>query len=217
MLDKQQIANVLEKLSAAYPDAKPGLHFQNAFQLLIATILSAQCTDVRVNKVTPALFAAYPTPEAMAACPLQELEAYIRTCGMYHTKAKHILQTCQAIVSDFGGKVPETMEQLQKLPGVGRKTANVVLSNAFGVPAIAVDTHVFRVANRIGLAAAKNVEKTEQQLMENIPRDTWSIAHHWLIWHGRRVCSAQKPKCELCPLQAECAHFQKLGKDEKTA
>lgn len=215
MLEKEQISQVLSLLSEAYPDARPGLDFTNPFELLIATILSAQCTDVRVNKVTPALFAAYPTAKAMNECPLEELSEYIRTCGMYHTKAQNIKKTCEILTNEYDGQVPQNREALQSLPGVGRKTANVVLSNAFGEPAIAVDTHVFRVSNRIGLAKASNVEKTEQQLMENIPRDTWSIAHHWLIWHGRRVCDARKPKCEVCTLRTLCKHYQANNSESK--
>ena len=207
MLEKEQITEVLQLLQEAYPDAKPGLDFNNPFELLIATILSAQCTDVRVNKVTPALFEAYPTAVEMSKCSEEELISYIRTCGMYKTKAQNIKKTCEILANEYDGQVPNDRDALQSLPGVGRKTANVVLSNAFGEPAIAVDTHVFRVTNRIGLAKASNVEKTEQQLMENIPRDTWSIAHHWLIWHGRRVCDARKPKCDVCTLNGLCQDY----------
>ncbi len=209
MLQKEQTAQVLERLREAYPDARPGLNFSTPFELLIATILSAQCTDVRVNKVTPALFAAYPTAPAMNECPLETLSEYIRTCGMYKTKAQNIKKTCAILTEKYGGEVPADREALESLPGVGRKTASVVLSNAFDIPAIAVDTHVFRVSNRIGLAEAPNVEKTEQQLMAQIPRDTWSIAHHWLIWHGRRVCSARNPACQMCTLRDLCQDYQK--------
>ncbi|MGI6003914.1 MAG: endonuclease III [Christensenellales bacterium] len=210
MLNKKAIGEVLRALSETYSDVRSGLDFSSPFELLIATILAAQCTDVRVNKVTPGLFARYPTPQAMAACPLEEMEDIIRTCGMYHTKAKNILLTCQILTDKYGGAVPDTMEELTGLPGVGRKTANVVLAFAFGKPAIAVDTHVFRVSNRIGLADAKNVLKTEEHLMKNIPEDTWSTAHHWLIWHGRRVCSSQRPKCEACTLTPWCKHYKSL-------
>jgi endonuclease-3 len=209
MLQEEKVRTVLQRLALAYPDAKPGLNFHTPFELLIATILSAQCTDVRVNQVTPALFAAYPDAKAMHTCPEEELIGYIRTCGMYRTKAKNIKKTCEILTQRYDGQVPSQREALEALPGVGRKTANVVLSNAFGVPAIAVDTHVFRVSNRIGLADAPNVEKTEEQLMAAIPQDTWSIAHHWLIWHGRRVCTARKPDCAACSLRDICQDYEK--------
>lgn len=201
---KEWIASVLSGLASQHPDAAPELVFSNPYELLIATILSAQCTDKQVNKCTPALFAAYPDPAAMAAADPETVEGYIRSCGFYHNKAKNIVSACRDIVSMYGGEVPGDREGLESLAGVGRKTANVVLSNAFGVPAIAVDTHVFRVSNRIGLAEASTVEATEQQLMENIPEDKWSIAHHWLIFHGRRVCSAKKPNCDACYIKELC-------------
>ncbi len=209
-MEKERAARILQTLSEMYPDARPGLHFHNAYELLIATILSAQCTDVRVNKVTPALFQAFPDPAAMAECSPEVLEEYIKTCGMYHTKALNIIKTSRIIAAEYGGIVPADREKLQALPGVGRKTANVVLSNAFGIPALAVDTHVFRVTNRIGLADADNVFDTEQQLLAIIPEEYWSIAHHWLIWHGRRVCFARKPACESCRLKAECDYYKNL-------
>jgi endonuclease-3 len=208
MQDPKWTEAVLAALDKAHPDAKPELDFTNPFELLIATILSAQCTDKQVNKVTPALFRDRPNAASVAEMTEEELAGYIKSCGFFNTKAKHILSACRDIVERFGGEVPSDRESLQSLAGVGRKTANVVLSNAFGEPAIAVDTHVFRVSNRIGLAEAKTVEKTEQQLMENIPRDKWSIAHHWLIFHGRRVCSAQKPKCESCTLTEYCRYYK---------
>ena len=203
-MEEPRVKKILKILSETYPDAKPGLVFENPYQLLIATILSAQCTDVRVNKVTPALFRDYPDANSLSKCEQEKLEGYIQTCGMYHSKAKNIIETCKIISREYGGEVPADRDALQALPGVGRKTANVVLSNAFGVPALAVDTHVFRVSNRIGLAHAKNVELTEQQLLEVIPEEYWSIAHHWLIWHGRKICSARKPNCDGCPLKEEC-------------
>ena len=196
--------SVLEGLSAQHPDAKPELVFTNPYELLIATILSAQCTDKQVNKVTPGLFEAYPDPVAMASASVEDVEGYIRSCGFYHNKAKNIVSACRDIAERYNGEVPGDREGLESLAGVGRKTASVVLSNAFGVPAIAVDTHVFRVSNRIGLAEASTVEATEKQLMENIPEDKWSIAHHWLIFHGRRVCSARNPKCENCMIKELC-------------
>ena len=208
MQDPKWTEAVLTALDKAHPDARPELDFTNPFELLIATILSAQCTDKQVNKVTPALFRDHPNAASVAAMTEEELAGYIKSCGFFNTKAKHILSACRDIVDRFGGEVPGNREALQSLAGVGRKTANVVLSNAFGVPAIAVDTHVFRVSNRIGLAEASTVEKTEQQLMENIPEDKWSIAHHWLIFHGRRVCSAQRPKCESCSLTEFCRYYK---------
>ena len=199
--------SVLDGLSAQHPDAKPELVFTNPYELLIATILSAQCTDKQVNKVTPKLFEAYPDPMAMAAASVEDVEGYIRSCGFYHNKAKNIVSACKDIAERFNGEVPGDRVGLESLAGVGRKTASVVLSNAFGVPAIAVDTHVFRVSNRIGLANASTVEATEKQLMANIPEDKWSIAHHWLIFHGRRVCSARNPKCENCMIKELCRHY----------
>ena len=206
-MEKERVDRIIDILAQTYPDAKPGLNFRNPFELLIATMLSAQCTDVRVNKVTPALFHDYPDALAMSQCEQEVLEEYIHTCGMYHTKAANIINACKMIVNEYDGNVPADREALQALPGVGRKTANVVLSNAFGIPALAVDTHVFRVSNRIGLADASNVEQTEEQLLATIPKEYWSIAHHWLIWHGRKICSARNPKCSNCPLQEECNYF----------
>ncbi len=196
---------VLRGLAEQHPDAKPELDFTNPYELLVATILSAQCTDKQVNKVTPALFKAYPTPSDLASAEPEEIEPFIHSCGFYHNKAKNLVLACRDIRDRFGGEVPGEREGLESLAGVGRKTANVVLSNAFGVPAIAVDTHVFRVSNRIGLAKASSVEETERQLMKNIPEDNWSIAHHWLIFHGRRVCKAQRPLCDKCGIADLCA------------
>ena len=204
MLSKAKRDRALALLAAAYPDAKPALEFSSPFELLVATMLSAQCTDVQVNKCTRVLFPHANTPDAFAVMTEQELEPYIHSCGFFRTKGQHIIATSQILVTQYGGKVPQTRDELTRLPGVGRKTANVVLSNAFGVPAIAVDTHVFRVANRIGLAEAKDVEKTEQQLMQNIPEQDWGKAHHWLIYHGRQVCAARAPKCETCPVAEVC-------------
>lgn len=204
--DEKWLNAVLSGLAAQHPDAKSELDFTNPYQLLIATILSAQCTDKQVNKVTPALFSAYPDPASMAKAQPDQIEPYIRSCGFYHTKARNIVLCCRDIDEKFGGRVPSVREDLESLAGVGRKTASVVLSNAFGVPAIAVDTHVFRVSNRIGLAHAKNVEDTERQLMKNIPEENWSIAHHWLIFHGRRVCRAQRPDCGNCMIKELCEY-----------
>ena len=204
MKSAEKYADMLAELARLYPQAKPALHFQNPFQLLVAVILSAQCTDVKVNMVTPALFEAYPDAAALAAAQPEAVEPYIKTCGLYHNKAKNLVLTARALCERFGGEVPEDHEALQTLPGVGRKTANVVMSCAFGMDAIAVDTHVFRVSNRLGLADAPDVLKTERQLMDNIPRNQWSRAHHWLIFHGRQVCTARKPACECCTLRVFC-------------
>lgn len=195
---------VLNLLQSEYKDMGCALNFNSPFELLIATMLSAQTTDVTVNKATEVLFKKYNTPFDFANLTQEELESYIRTCGFYKNKAKNIIETSKKIITEFDGKVPDSLEQLVSLPGVGRKTANVVLSNAFGKDAIAVDTHVFRVSNRIGLANAKNVKETERQLMNNIPKEYWSRAHHWLVWHGRKVCNARKPKCEICKLSHLC-------------
>lgn len=201
-----EILGILEKEYGEYGCA---LVHSNPFELLVATMLSAQTTDITVNKATEVLFKKYNKPEDFAVLELDELAPYIKTCGFYKTKGQNIINTSKKILAEFNGEVPKTMEELTSLPGVGRKTANVVLSNAFGVDAIAVDTHVFRVSNRIGLADAKNVEDTEKQLMVNIPKDYWSRAHHYLIWHGRKVCAARKPKCEICTLKPYCKFFIK--------
>lgn len=203
MTRNQQILAELERL---YPNAGPELHFTNPFETLIATMLSAQCTDKQVNKVTEKLFARFQTPAQLAALTPEELEPWIKGCGVYHNKAKNIVNCCRILCERYGGEVPADWEALQTLPGVGRKTANVVYANAFGGDCIAVDTHVFRVSNRLGLANAKNVLKTELQLQEAIPKSDWSKAHHWLIYHGRRVCHARNPKCAACTLRPLCAH-----------
>lgn len=196
----------LARLENYYTDAKPELSFASPYELLIAVMLSAQCTDKRVNAVTQKLFENYHTPEKMLQLSAEVLEPMIRSCGLSPTKSKNILAATKIIVEQYGSQVPKTIEQLQTLPGVGRKTANVVASVAFGVPAIAVDTHVFRVSNRIGLVQAKNVAETEKQLQELIVVENWSRAHHWLIFHGRRVCSARSPRCTECFLNDICAY-----------
>lgn len=198
---------ILEGLEKSYGEMGCALNFRTPFELLIATMLSAQTTDVTVNKATEVLFKIYNKPEDFASLSQEELEKYIKTCGFYKTKAQNIINTSRKILSEYNGKVPDTLEELIKLPGVGRKTANVVLSNAFGKDAIAVDTHVFRVSNRLGLADAKDVLKTEEDLMKNIPKEYWSRAHHWLIWHGRKICTARKPKCDICPVKEYCVTF----------
>ena len=190
---------ILAELQRLYPDARPELNFTNPYETLVATMLSAQCTDKQVNKVTPAVFARYPDAASMAAASVEDLYPMVKSCG-FKSKAGNIIEACRLIVARHGGEIPGTMEELTALPGVGRKTANVVLANAFGQPAFAVDTHVFRVSNRIGLAHASNVQETERQLMAAVPRERWSHTHHLLIWHGRRCCAARKPACERCPI-----------------
>ncbi|WP_303863183.1 endonuclease III [Alkalibaculum bacchi] len=210
MLEQKDIRKVLELLEEEYPDAAPALHFTTPFELLIATILSAQCTDVRVNIVTDQLFAEYNTPEAILGLGQPKLLEYIRTCGLSNSKSKNIIATCAILMDEYNSQVPDAIEELIKLPGVGRKTANVVVSNAFGKNAIAVDTHVFRVSNRIGLAQSKDVLHTEEDLMKNIPEEKWSTAHHWLIFHGRKVCKARKPLCEDCVINELCLYYKNI-------
>ncbi|MCI7476852.1 MAG: endonuclease III [Selenomonadales bacterium] len=194
----------IEILGEVYKDVKPALIFKNPFELLIAVILSAQCTDKRVNVTTARLFAKAPTPEAIIDMGIEALENEIRDCGLFHNKAKNIMATCRTLVEEFSGEVPSDYDTLLKLPGVGRKTANVVTSIAFNRPAIAVDTHVFRVANRLKLAVGDTPLQVEQGLMKAIPKDKWSAAHHWLIWHGRKLCRARNPLCGECPLNEIC-------------
>lgn len=194
----------LEILEKHYGDTKPALIFNNPFELLIAVILSAQCTDKRVNVTTARLFKYADTPEKIIEIGLPALEDEIRDCGLFRNKAKNIMATCIKLVEDYGGAVPESFEELIRLPGVGRKTANVVSSIAFGRPAIAVDTHVFRVSNRLGLAKGETPLEVELKLQKAIPVEKWSSAHHWLIWHGRRVCRAKNPLCNECPLLEVC-------------
>jgi len=210
-VNKQKASQIVQKLKGEYPDAKPALEFENNFQLLIAVMLSAQCTDERVNKVTRVLFKDYDTPEKFLTLTVDELGQKIFSCGLYKSKAEHILSTCKDLVEKYGGKVPCTIEELRTLAGVGRKTANVVYSVGCGGDAIAVDTHVFRVSNRIGLAKASNVLQTEKQLMEIIEKPLWSASHHYLIYHGRRVCKAQRPACKTCVLRDLCEFKDKQG------
>lgn len=206
-MDRNCAAQVMDALAKLYPDARPELNFSNPFETLIATILSAQCTDKRVNVCTAKLFPLYPDAHAMAKLTPEELEPYIKECGLYRNKAKNIVAACRALVEQYDGVVPSDRKRLMALPGVGQKTAGVVLMAAFGDPQIPVDTHVFRVSRRIGLADADTPEKVEVQLQKLLERDIWIYAHHLLIWHGRRVCHAQRPDCENCPLNgALCGH-----------
>ena len=194
----------LKRLSEVYHDDGTMLRFTSPFTLLVAVILSAQCTDKRVNVITGRIFPRLASPEKMGALRQEELENEIRDCGLYKAKAKNLLGMCHMLIENYGSEVPEDFDELVKLPGVGRKTANVVRSVAWGYPAIAVDTHVFRVANRLKLAVGTTPIEVEKGLMKAIPKKDWSAAHHWLIWHGRRVCTARKPACETCFLQDIC-------------
>ena len=199
-MDAQRAAMVMEALHQLYPEAQPELHFANPYETLIATILSAQCTDKRVNMVTARLVPQYPDAFAMAKLEPEELEPLIKECGLYHNKAKNIVAASRALVAQYNGVVPSTRKELMALPGVGQKTAGVVLLAAFGDAQIPVDTHVFRVSRRIGLANANTPEKVEEQLRGLLDRGIWSLGHHLIIWHGRRCCHARKPECDRCPL-----------------
>ena len=196
---------ILTDLKKTYPDAGCSLSFRSPLELLIATILSAQCTDVQVNKVTPHLFRQFHSAQGYAEAPLELLEDAIRTTGFFHNKAKNIQNACREIVEKFDGKVPDTMELLVSLPGVGRKTANVVLSNGFGRnEGFVVDTHVFRLSHRLGLSQGKTPEKVEQELMQLFPQKDWAYLSHAFILHGRQICNARKPQCADCPLKKDC-------------
>lgn len=204
-LEPKRIAELLRRLRAAYPDAECALRHTNAWELLVATILSAQCTDARVNMVTPGLFRKFPSPAAFAEASLPAIEEEIRSTGFYHNKAKSISGAAKRVVSEFGGKVPSTMEELLTLPGVARKTANVVLGVAFKkAEGVVVDTHVLRLSHRLGLTRAEDPKRVEEDLMRVIPRDRWIAFSHEMIHHGRKICIARKPKCAECPLETLC-------------
>jgi len=204
-LAAERIAAILKGLDEAYPNAECALHHRSPWELLVATILSAQCTDVRVNMVTPELFKRFPTPEAMRQAKLPELEELIKTTGFFRNKAKSIKGAAEKIVKDFGGKVPQTLDELITVPGAARKTANVVLGVSFGkAEGVVVDTHVFRIAHRLGLAKGDTPQKVEQELMQILPKDHWICFSHQVIHLGRQVCDARKPKCEKCNLEPLC-------------
>ncbi len=209
MVKQEDINEILDRLEMQYPDAECALHHENVFQLLVAVALSAQTTDKSVNQVTPALFRKYPDPASLAAADVSEVEACLKRIGMYRTKAKNIIGMAKVLTAEYDGQVPEDYDALVSLPGVGRKTANVVLSVGFGEQRIAVDTHVFRVANRIGLVHEKDVLKTELALMDRIPQERWSRTHHSLIFHGRQCCDARKPDCEHCAVSEFCEYINK--------
>lgn len=209
MLRKNKRDAILKILEDTYSGTKTALNYNSPFELLIAVILSAQCTDERVNKITARLFPSFDTPEKMGALSQEEMEEQIRDCGLYHAKAKNILATCHMLVQEFDSKIPDNITTLMKLPGVGKKTANVVASIIYNVPAIAVDTHVFRVSHRLGLAKGADPLATEKELQKIIPMEKWSDAHHWFIWHGRKICKARKPLCTECAVLAECPYKEK--------
>lgn len=214
MTKKERFEYIINYFKEKQPVAETELDYSNPYELIVAVILSAQCTDKRVNQITPALFQAYPTATAMSKASAEEIFEFIRSCSYPNNKAKHLAGMARMLISDFEGVVPADITELQKMPGVGRKTANVIASVIYNMPALAVDTHVFRVSARIGLTTnAKNPLQTEQQLVKYIPDDLIPIAHHWLILHGRYVCIARKPKCNKCGLQEACKEFKKLNKN----
>lgn len=209
MMRKAKREAILSKLEETYKDTKTALNYNSPFELLVAVILSAQCTDERVNVITARMFPRLNTPEKMGALTLEEMENEIRDCGLYHAKAKNLLGTCKMLVEKFNSTVPDKIETLMELPGVGQKTANVVASIIYNVPAIAVDTHVFRVSHRLGMAKGADPLATEKELQKIIPMEKWSDAHHWFIWHGRKICKARKPLCKECVLVEECPFKEK--------
>ncbi|MGG7057787.1 endonuclease III [Clostridium nigeriense] len=211
---KKRTKAILDILKEDYPDAKCELNHESPFQLLVATILSAQTTDKKVNEVTETLFRDYPDLDAFLTLSVEELEERIKQIGLYRSKAKNLIMMCNQLKEKFNGEVPKTMEEITSLAGAGRKTANVVLSNAFGVPSIAVDTHVFRVSNRLAMANSDNVLEVEMQLQKELPKKEWSLTHHLLIFHGRRCCIARNPKCEICNLTQYCKYYKEVKKKE---
>lgn len=212
-MNSATVRHILDTIGNMFPDAHCELHHENAFELTIAVLLSAQCTDETVNKVTKDLFRKYKTPQDYVSVPLEDLEQDIRRIGLFRNKAKHIQNLCRILIEQYGSEVPEAHDELVKLPGVGRKTANVVVSNAFGVPAIAVDTHVERVSKRLGLAGWNDsVLEVEKKLMKRVPRDEWTQSHHRLIFFGRYHCKAQNPMCQVCPLFDVCREGKKRMK-----
>jgi endonuclease-3 len=215
MKKSERYEKVIDYFKNNHPVAETELHYENPFQLLIAVILSAQCTDKRINQVTPELFKAYPTPKKLAEADSEEIFYYIKSVSYPNNKSKHLVGMAQMLMRDFGGEIPNTIEELVKLPGVGRKTANVITSVVFNQPNMAVDTHVFRVSNRLGLTnASKNVLQTEKELVKHIPEEYIAVAHHWLILHGRYVCTARQPKCEVCEIKQFCKYHDKLMKSK---
>ncbi|HNW98897.1 MAG TPA: endonuclease III [Bacteroidales bacterium] len=216
MLKTERYKKFVEYFSENAPNADTELHYKNAFHLLIAVILSAQCTDKRVNMITPALFKKFPNPASLAKSNYTEVFEFIKTCSYPNNKARHLVEMAKALIENFNGEIPSDIDDLQKLPGVGRKTANVIASVVFKKPTMAVDTHVFRVSERIGLTTNSYTPlETEKQLVKNLPKDKISTAHHWLILHGRYVCIARKPKCSECGITNICRYFNKEKNHDK--
>lgn len=215
MINDKKLKIVMDELLLEYPDAKPELDFTNAYELLIATILSAQCTDIRVNKVTAVLFKDGNTPEHVVGLGLEKIKEIIKPCGIFVRKAKYIYDGSKTLIEKYDGQVPSDMDKLMELSGVARKTANVVMSNAFGIPSMAVDTHVFRVTNRIGIVDAKNEYDTEMQIVKRLEKETLTKAHHLFIFHGRRVCKSQNPQCMVCRVEKICQWEDKKILDKK--
>ncbi len=209
-MNKQAIQLLFKTLQAIDPEPKTELNYQTPFELLIAVLLSAQSTDVGVNKATAKLYPIANTPQAFLELGEEGLKRYISTIGLYNSKAKHAIQTARKLMAEFNGEVPKTRKELESLPGVGRKTANVVLNVVFGEPTMAVDTHIFRVSNRTGLAPGKTPLEVEKKLLKAIPKEYMQYAHHWLILHGRYTCTARKPKCHICPINQECSWAEKM-------
>ena len=214
-LSKKQKNEILALLEQEYGGTGPALRFASVWQLLVAVVLSAQTNDNQVNRITEPLFRTYPDARSLAALTPEQLEPLISTCGLYKNKARNLIATAHIVAERYDGRVPDTKEELVALPGVGNKSANVILSVGYGIPAVAVDTHVHRVANRMGLAESKTPDQTEAQLCAIIPREKWSAAHHWLIWHGRRCCDARKPRCLSCPVAALCPSAPLLAPHDK--
>lgn len=213
MTKKARAAEIIALLKGEYPEVKCALIYSKPHELLIATRLSAQCTDVRVNLVTPALFKKFPTVDAFAAADVKDVEKLIKSCGLFHTKAQDIVGMCAAIRDSYGGKVPDSIEELVKLPGVGRKTANLIVGDLYGKPAVVCDTHVIRLSNRLGLAEGKDAVQVEKQLRAIVPAEEGLNLCHRLVWHGRGVCSARSPKCGDCVLQNCCKEYQRNSKN----
>lgn len=207
---KKLAGEIIAKLAEHYHEAKTSLNFDNPFQLFVATVLSAQTTDEQVNKITAEIFKEVPTAQVMSGMTAAELEPYLKGCGLYRNKSRFLVEASRIIVDRHNGKIPDDFNELVKLPGVGRKTANVIISSAFGKAALAVDTHVFRVSKRLGLADGATVELVEDQLKSVIPIEAWSSAHHYLIAHGRLICHARKPRCEVCFLKLNCLHAKEM-------
>ncbi len=213
MKNKKETIEIIEKLKEFYPDATCSLNFRNPFEMTISVMLAAQCTDERVNKTTPELFSKYPSPELMAKADIKDLEKIVHPCGFYKNKAKNVKACSQMILDKFNGKVPDNMVDLQSLPGVGRKSANVIMLEAFHNPqGIAVDTHAKRISNRIGFSKQTEPEKVEQDLLKQIPKEYYYDVNHLLVWHGRAICDSRKPKCEECPIKKYCDEYKKCIK-----